>query len=244
VFNVLIRPWIRARSTAEVLALAAEGRIPVAPVNSGATLPEQEQFRSRGVIGPMPGGAFVHPLPPYRIDGARPPVTRPAPPLGGGVSPLPPRPPLPSALSVAPPPFSAPFTSSTPSAAVPSTLPLAGLRVLDATSMWAGPVVGQLFAALGTDVIHLESVQRLDLSRLKGQAPGLVGARPHLVHGQLQQARSDPRPQPPGRLRAARAAAAELRRHLPDDEIERLRADGVIGTELLGSKPPLRPVKI
>ena len=75
-FNAAIRPWLRAHTTAEVLALAAQRRIPVAPVNNGATLPQQEQFRSRGVIGAMPGGAFVHPLPPYRIDGARPRVTR------------------------------------------------------------------------------------------------------------------------------------------------------------------------
>ncbi len=81
-FNAVIRPWIRAHTTAQVMETAAQRRIPVAPVNNGATLPRQEQFRSRGVIAAMPGGAFVHPLPPYRIDGTRPPVTRPAPRLG------------------------------------------------------------------------------------------------------------------------------------------------------------------
>jgi crotonobetainyl-CoA:carnitine CoA-transferase CaiB-like acyl-CoA transferase len=152
-FYALTRPWIRVHTTAEVLELAAMARIPVAPVNNGATLPEQEQFRSRGVIGAMPGGKFAHPLPPYRIDGVRPAVTRRAPRLGTGVSPLPSRPP-----------------SGRPDSSAAGGLPLAGLRVLDATSMWAGPVVGLLFAALGAEVIHLESVQRLDLSRLKADA--------------------------------------------------------------------------
>jgi crotonobetainyl-CoA:carnitine CoA-transferase CaiB-like acyl-CoA transferase len=146
-FNEQIRPWIRAHTTAEVLELAVKGRIPVAPVNNGATLPLQEQFRSRGVIAAMPDGTFVHPMPPYCVDGQRPQVTRPAPRLGSGASPLPPRP--------------APSGRST------RRLPMEGLRVLDATSMWAGPVVGQLFAALGAEVIHVESAQRLDLSRLK-----------------------------------------------------------------------------
>ena len=165
-FNAAVRPWIRAHTTAEVLELAARLRIPVAPVNNGATLPRQEQFRSRGVIGAMPGGGFAHPLPPYRIDGVRPAVTRPAPWPGDGLSPLPPR-----GLPPRPAPRRSPGDDGDAS---PRGLPLAGLRVLDATSMWAGPVVGQLCAALGAEVIHLESVQRLDLSRLKADHAGAV----------------------------------------------------------------------
>jgi crotonobetainyl-CoA:carnitine CoA-transferase CaiB-like acyl-CoA transferase len=153
-FNDAVRPWIAQRTTAEVTDLAAKARIPVAPVNNGATLPRQDQFTRRGVIGPMPGGEFVHPMPPFVIDGQRPQITRPAPALGSGAE-------LPPSRPAARP------TANSKAAADSGRLPLAGLRVLDATAMWAGPTVGLLFAALGADVIHLESVQRLDLSRLK-----------------------------------------------------------------------------
>lgn len=145
-FNDAVRPWLAARTTAEVMEAAGRARIPVAPVNSGETLLQQAHFVQRGVFGPMPDGAFVHPLPPYLLDGERPRITRPAPALGSGAE-LPPARPR--------------------SCGAPKRLPFEGLRVLDATAMWAGPVVGQLFAALGADVIHLESVKRLDLSRLK-----------------------------------------------------------------------------
>ncbi|MXZ76789.1 MAG: CoA transferase, partial [Acidimicrobiia bacterium] len=42
------------------------------------------------------------------------------------------------------------------------SLPLAGLRVCDLATFWAGPVASCLFSALGADVIKVESIQRPD----------------------------------------------------------------------------------
>ena len=50
-------------------------------------------------------------------------------------------------------------------------LPFAGLRVLDMTAFWAGPLTGHLLALLGAEVIHLESASRPDGARLVGGVP-------------------------------------------------------------------------
>jgi crotonobetainyl-CoA:carnitine CoA-transferase CaiB-like acyl-CoA transferase len=53
----------------------------------------------------------------------------------------------------------------------PGALPFSGLRVLDMTAYWAGPLVGHILAMLGAEVIHLESPKRPDGVRLVGGVP-------------------------------------------------------------------------
>jgi crotonobetainyl-CoA:carnitine CoA-transferase CaiB-like acyl-CoA transferase len=51
------------------------------------------------------------------------------------------------------------------------SLPFSGVRVLDMTGYWAGPLVGHVLALLGAEVIHLESATRPDGARLVGGVP-------------------------------------------------------------------------
>jgi crotonobetainyl-CoA:carnitine CoA-transferase CaiB-like acyl-CoA transferase len=46
--------------------------------------------------------------------------------------------------------------------------PLAGVRVVDLTAWWAGPSASGIFAALGAEVVHVESIKRMDGVRMTG----------------------------------------------------------------------------
>jgi benzylsuccinate CoA-transferase BbsF subunit len=52
-------------------------------------------------------------------------------------------------------------------------LPLEGIRVTDFGQMWAGPHLSQWLAALGAEVIKVETILRLDFMRLVGIPPGI-----------------------------------------------------------------------
>lgn len=65
-----------------------------------------------------------------------------------------------------------PFRFRMPDHAVPATpergysqLPLGGIRILDLTTAWAGPMASRVLGFLGADVIHLEHASKPDLWR-------------------------------------------------------------------------------
>lgn len=68
--------------------------------------------------------------------------------------------------------------------------PLQGVRVVEITKVWAGPYVGKLLAFLGAEVIRIESLGSLDVTRTYGvqdinNAPGFQAVNPQKLSVQI-----------------------------------------------------------
>jgi crotonobetainyl-CoA:carnitine CoA-transferase CaiB-like acyl-CoA transferase len=153
-----IAAWTTRHTVEEIVEEAGSRHIPTAPIGSGQTGPSMAQFAERGVFR---RDLNCEPRPPFslsrtpRVDPGHNPV------LGNTGLP---------AVRARWPRRHAGVASSG------SEGPLAGVRIFDLTSFWAGPYVGQILGFFGAEVIKVESIQRPDGTRL-GTSYGITGER-------------------------------------------------------------------
>ena len=152
--NAMIHGWTRRHTVAEIVERAAALRIPVAAIGTGETVTAFDHFVTRGAFVRHPGVAFVQPRPPYRLsDAALQPLT-PAPRPGADA-----------------PAWRERAAADSARRGESGGGPLAGLRIIDFTAFWAGPFATQFLAAMGADVIKVESIQRPDGMRFQSVRP-------------------------------------------------------------------------
>jgi crotonobetainyl-CoA:carnitine CoA-transferase CaiB-like acyl-CoA transferase len=149
----VIHPWTRERTTDEIIELCEMLRIPVAPVGNGKILPEFDHMIAREIYQRTPGG-FLQPRPPWRLESTRPAPPRPAPALDADRD---------DVLGLL-----RKNDRRSPRPLGSADLPFAGLRVIDVTAFWAGPITTTVLAEFGADVIKVESIQRPDGMRFAG----------------------------------------------------------------------------
>lgn len=142
--------WLSQRPTSEIVEFGSLLRLPITPIYNGETILEFPQARDREWYIENPAYGFQQPVPAYIF-------------WGGAVAPRPPGP-APrlgehnkSIMSQL-----APRDESVQTGVALQSLPFEGLRILDFTAFWAGPIIAHYFAIMGADVIHVESTKRPD----------------------------------------------------------------------------------
>ena len=142
--DAIILPWLLQRSRREIVERLQDCNVPTSPVLDVLSVQEDEQLADRGFWQALPhlGEGVVAPSLPVRGPVAPKGRVR-APDLGEDTAVV-----L-AETGTGPPP---PPPASSPSA----PLPLEGVRIVELSIAWAGPLVGRFCADLGADVVRVE----------------------------------------------------------------------------------------
>ena len=146
--DAIILPWLLERPRREIVERLQECNVPTSPVLDVLSVQDDEQLADRGFWQPLPhlGEGVVAPSLPVRgpvVGNSRPR----APEIGEDTETV-----L-ADLSPDEPSVRPPAPSTDPS---PPPLPLEGIRVVELSIAWAGPLAARFCADLGADVIRVE----------------------------------------------------------------------------------------